>query len=183
MFQVPDPYTAFNNYQILRMCKAVYDYKKEFMKHLDEIRIEGDYFYDTFWCCISCTIKKVRQYYSENWEGEIMFIRDPRIDAYFQLACEFGRLSGTPEDQNKHIKDALSAIDSALCYHDSCYDCDFRYNKKTGKGCRIILAPFAEFSNYYEIVEGMIGMVEFFEEKTEKLRKEIESLKRLEAAA
>ena len=183
MFQVPDPYTAFNNYQILRMCKAVYDYKKDLMQHLDGIHIEGDYFYDAFWICISCTIKKVRQYYSENWEGEIMFIRDPWIDEYLHFAYEFGRLSGTPEDQNTYIKDALSTIDNALCYQDSRYDCDFRYNKKTGKGCRIILAPFADFSNYYEIVEGMIGMVDFFEQRIEKLRKEIESLKRLEAAA
>ena len=183
MFQVPDPYTAFNNYQILRMCKVVYDYKKDLMQYLNEIHIESDYFYDAFWICINCIMAKVRQYYSDNWEGELIFIRDPRIDKYFQLANEFGRLSGMPGDQNTYIKDAFSAIDSAICYQDSCYDCDFRYNKDTRKGCRIILALFAEFNNYYEIVEGMIGMVEFFEENTEKLQKEIKSFKRLETAA
>lgn len=32
MFQVPDPYMVFNNYQVLRMSKAMYDYKKDIIE-------------------------------------------------------------------------------------------------------------------------------------------------------
>ena len=67
-------------------------------------------------------------------------------------------------------------------YQDNMYDCGFSYNEKTLKGCRIILGIFGEFSYYYEIVEGMIGLMKFFEEKAEKLRQEIENVKGLEAA-
>jgi len=183
MFQVPDPYMAFNNYQILRMCKGVYEYKKELMEQLKGIYIDGDFMYETFWICLSLIISKVRQYYSDSWEGEIIFLRDHRMDEYFQLVMEYSRITGLMENDNPYFKTAMDAIDSSLCYQDGMYDCDFRYNKKTFKGCRIVLSLFSEFTYYYEVVEGMIGLINFFEENTEKLRQAIKSLKGLEEAA
>lgn len=183
MFQVPDPYMAFNNYQILRMSKAMYDYKKELMKELTGIHIDSDFMYETFWICLGCIITKVRNYYSDGWEGEFVFLRDRRMDEYFQLVMEYSSLTGLKENDNPYFKDAMKAIDSGLCSQDNMCDCGFRYNQKTYRACRIVLGLYGEFSYYYEIIEGMISLMEFFEEKTEKLRKDIESMKRLEAAA
>ena len=183
MFQVPDPYIAFNNYQILRMFKAIYDYKKDFIKELKGVHIDSDFMYETFWICLSSVISKVRNYYSDCWEGELIFLRDKRIDEYFQLVLEHSRLTGLKENDNPYYKDAIKAVDISLSYQDNMYDCGFQYNKKTYRACRIILGLYGEFSYYYEIIEGMIGLMEFFEENTEKLRQEVENMKRLEAAA
>lgn len=183
MFQVPDPYTAFNNYQILRMSRAMYDYKKDLMKELSGIHIDSDFIYETFWICLSCIISKVRNYYSDGWEGEFVFLRDQRMDEYFQLVMEHSSLTGLKENDNPYFKDAMNAIDGSISYQDNMYDCGFRYNKKTYRACRIVLGLYGEFSYYYEIIEGMIGLMEFFEENIKKLRYDTENMKRLEAAA
>lgn len=183
MFQIPDPYTAFSNYQILRMSKAIYDYKKDLMNELSGIHIDSDFMYDTCWICISCIISKVHSYYSDGWEGEFIFLRDRRIEEYFQLVFEYNSLAGIKEEENPYSKAALKAIDSSLNYQDNMYDYDFRYNKKNYQACRIVLALYGEFSNYYEIIEGMIGLMNFFEENTKKIRFDIINLKRMEAVA
>ena len=54
MFQIPDSYTAFNNYQILRMSKALYDYKKDLIKKFKGNNIDSDLMYEVFWISLSC---------------------------------------------------------------------------------------------------------------------------------
>jgi len=174
---------AFNNYQILRMSRAMYDYKKDLMKELSGIHIDSDFIYETFWICLSCIISKVRNYYSDGWEGKFVFLRDQRMDEYFQLVIEYSSLTGLKENDNPYFKDAMNAIDGSISYQDNMYDCGFRYNKKTYRACRIVLGLYGEFSYYYEIIEGMIGLMEFFEENIKKLRYDTENMKRLEAAA
>lgn len=183
MFQIPDSYTAFNNYQILRMSKALYDYKKDLIEKLKGNNVDSDFMYEVFWISLNAIVSGVRTYYSESWEGEFVFLRDNRIDKYFQLVFEYSKLTGLKENSNPYFKDVMSEIDNSLSYQDNMYDCAFKYNKKTYKACRIFLSLFGEFTYYYEIVVGMIQLIEFLEEKTEKLQMEIESIKRLEAVA
>lgn len=156
--------------------------KKILLKEFDGIHIDSDFIYEVFWICLGSVMTKVRTYYSDSWEGELIFLRDKRMDEYFQLIVQYCRITSMKENENPHFKDVMEAIDMSMNYQDNMYDCDFRYNEKTLKGCRIVLALYGEFSNYYEIVEGMIGLIEFFEEKAKKLRQEIENLKGLEVA-
>lgn len=183
MCQPLDTYVVYNNYQIIKMVKAIHDYKKEFMGKVKEIYVESDYLYDAFWTCLSLLIPKIRDYYSDDWEEELVFLRDKRIDDYFQLIKQYCKLQGIDENDNQYMKEAMDAINDCLDFQCSNYDCDFRYNKKTHRACRILLGFFGDFNNYSEIIENYIGLIEFFEERTEKIQQEITSIKRLEAAA
>ena len=109
MFRVPDLYMAFYNYQILRMSKAMYDIKKDIMKELDGIHVDSDYMYEVFWICLGSVISRMRSYYSDSWEGELIFLRNKRIDEYFQLVLQYCRITGMKENENLYYKDAMAA--------------------------------------------------------------------------
>ncbi len=66
--------------------------------------LHPDYYYEDMYNLISAVFSDTRNYYRDDFEDEIIIIKDSALTDYFVKAAEYGKRKGIPDDDNPYVK-------------------------------------------------------------------------------
>lgn len=113
-------------------------------------------------------------------EASYFYFSDQTIMEYYRLCQEYARMKGLPfgectlvQEAANHVREWLEVID--------CYYCGYELETDTEKqwGCGIrFLYDMDYFWEFYPLLQRMLKVLSFFQEKLPALRREVDATKR-----
>jgi hypothetical protein len=172
------------SYQILKMCKYIYDRYPDQFAHIKErkLSLHCDDILEVYSFCLDAVVSDVEPGYMEEWENEILVIRDSRIREYFHAAHHYAVKYGIGEPAADYMAAGLDMMDKCL---DISYSVGYCLNKKksTGIYSTLIVEMTQDFFSFADLVKGIDELMEFYRQKAEEIHQLLDCALELEVAA
>lgn len=172
------------SYQILKMCKHVHDRHPAEFAHIKgrKLSLHYDDIFEVYSFCLDAVVSDVEPGYVEEWEHELLVIRDKCIREYFQAAQHYAAKYGTGDPARDYMAAGVDMMDKCL---DISYSVGYCLNKKktTGVYSTLIIEMTQDFFSFADLVKGIDDLMQFFQQKAEEILQLLNSAIELEVAA
>ena len=178
------PCVSDYSYQILKMCKYIHDRHPDKFAHIRERKLSLHYddILEVYSFCLDAVVSDVEPGYMEDWENELLIIRDRRIMEYFQAACHYAAKYGTGDPAGDYMAAGFDMMDKCLNISHSVGYC-LNKKKSTGIYSTLIIEMTQDFFSFAELVKGIDDLMQFYQQKTKEIRLLLEYALELEVAA
>lgn len=172
------------SYQILKMCKHIHDRHPDKFAHIKgrKLSLHYDDILEVYSFCLDAVVSDVEPGYVEDWENELLVIRDKRIREYFQAAQNYAAKYGTGDPTRDYMAAGFDMTDKCL---DISYSVGYCLNKKksTGIYSTLILEMTHDFFSFADLVKGIDDLMQLYRQKTEEIRQLLDCTLELGVAA
>lgn len=152
---------------------------EELLREYGEYEIDGDFIYE--FCLTSMTIvfRDTANYFHENLGMEVFVFRDPVLDSFYEVCCQYEKVKGIKPENNPHRAEITNHVRYSLSFDGYNYE-TYLYTDLDRKGrCRIVLATYEEFFGHDDIPGGLLDIRDALEEHTERMKNELFSVRNL----
>lgn len=168
----------------IQIAKSFYDhgrfdaFKKAFPQHI----LREDSFYELQELALDVVSEFHRFNQKIDYEYDMSsyyhYFSSENMTTYFQLCRQYESMLGIDPKENQFRRNAGTCMWNALYLNAYCYDWDWK--EGTGKkfSCGIIFAYNDEFDGYIELIDGLLDIFAFFDQRLCGLEEAVETAQR-----
>lgn len=172
---------------VLYVTKLLYEHDnldQLFEKLGDNIEVSWYNQYLVGECACECVFQDTRVYYHESKsvspfsylpDRTVFVLRDPLLNRFDDLCCEYEMRTGTLRNQNTYVHRLENAIRSAMNFPAHDYDYFWDDGTVPRKPPKLVVLLFEEFFEFESLVDALCTILDALEEQITELVRELEN--------